>query len=118
MKKTGEQARKVTNLYRSYRFITILFFACAPLFASYLDRERAVVVIVPAVDAVAKPLQLLDPTHCVDELYADLPFSPEVGPNSCPRIHQFIYNEVGTCLEITQDGTEMLIEFPHLYHKN
>ncbi len=106
-------------MFRNYRVILIIFlFAYTPLFASYLDRERAVVVIAPVVDAVAKPLQLLDPTHSTEDLYAALPFSPEVGPNSCPRIHQFIYNEVGTCLEITQDGTEMLIEFPHLYHQN
>lgn len=86
-------------------------------YGSYLDQDKAVIVIVPVADAVGNPLQCTDLGRPVEDLYRSLPFSPEAGP-VCPRIHQFIFNEVGHHLDTTPDGSEVLIEFPHLYHQN
>ena len=77
-------------------------------FASYLEHENAVMVIVPVADAVGTPLQNIQD-------YDSLAFSPETGPHSCPRIHQFVFNEVGICKQLTPEGTQMLVEFPHLF---
>lgn len=103
-------------------FFRSLFFApfvlIFSLSGSYLDQECVVWVRQPVADAVGKPLQLLDPASPVEQLYETLSFSPEVGANACPRIHQFIYNEVGRKVQTSDNGQEILVEFPHLFCEN
>ncbi len=101
---------------RRFFLLFLVFFLQYTIFASYLDRENAVVVIVPVTDSVGKPLGNGSPDCAVDSLYAKIPFSPE-SPNTCPRIRQFLYNEVGICTQITPDGTEACIEFPHVFYQ-
>jgi hypothetical protein len=86
------------------------------LCASYLDQENTVMIAAPVVDSAGEPLQQLEPQKSVEEIYNSLPFSPEKPLKSCPRIHQFLFNEVGKVVK--QDGAETYVEFPHLFYEN
>ncbi len=82
------------------------------LVGTYFEDPQAVVIAVPVADAVGNPLHSLDPMVPVEDLYRQLPFSPDVR-GTCHRIHQLLYNEVGTVLK--QEGDELLVEFPHFF---
>ncbi len=89
---------------------------CALFFSTFLSAQEigcAVVVIVPVADIVGKSFAEIDPTTPVEESYRNIPFSPEVGPYSCPRTHQALFNEVGRVLE--QRGEELLVEFTNFF---
>lgn len=79
----------------------------------YGHNEQAVVVKVPVADCLGKAAEEIDPKMRPEEFYAHLAYSPEKGPDSCPRVHQCLFNEVGVICEEKKD--EVLVEFPHLY---
>ncbi len=83
------------------------------LHASFLMQDKAVVISVPVADCIGMSAQKIDPSCTTDSFYDQLPFSPEKGPYSCPRIHQCLFNEMGIICE--EKGDELLIEFPHFY---
>ena len=98
--------------------LVLLLSSVLHLFGSYLDLDNAVVVIVPVADAIGRPLQSIDSSRPVEELYDNLSFSPQEGPNSCPRLHQFVQNQVGRQVGSTPDGKEIEVEFPDGYYEN
>lgn len=79
----------------------------------FTKKDQAVVVKVPITDCLGKSAQKIDPSISVEDFYHNIPYSPEYGSYSCPRIHQCLYNEMGTLIKETED--EVLVEFPHFY---
>lgn len=84
------------------------------LLCSYFDNGQAVVVVVPVADGLGRPAQQIAPQMSAQEFYDNLAFSPEQGPDSCPRIHQCLFNESGEVREKT--GDEYFVVFPHFYY--
>lgn len=58
------------------------------------DTSNLYVVAVPVCDAPTKPITLVDINKSAEELYDELPYSPEKGSRSCYRAHQLLFNEV------------------------
>ena len=87
--------------------VSIITFSLS-ISASYFDQANVAMIAVPVTDALSKPAQT-DPAMA----YASLPYSPDSSIDTCPRVHQLLFNEVGIVKE-EQNG-QVLIEFPHFF---
>lgn len=90
--------------------VLIIIFGCASLMP-----YRAVVQV-PVADCLIKPTQDIDASQHPEDIYDNLPLSPEKGSNSCPRCHQILFNEVVEVLEETVDGQVKIIILNPLFY--
>lgn len=91
--------------YKQY-ILTVLFFS----YSSFLRSQKAV-VIVPVADLLGTPLSKKSPHS-----YDNLPLSGGTFQfyDSCPRIHQLLFNEIVEVLEQCNDQVQ--ITTPHIYY--
>lgn len=101
-----------------YRYFILVVGFSSLLSAAYLEKPHAVIIKVPIADCLGLAARDIDPSlqaaESTEEFYAQLAYSPEIGPYSCGRVHQCLFNEVGIIKE--EKGDELLVEFPHFYY--
>lgn len=73
-------------------------------------------VIVPVADLIGSPIQHFYPHVSIEKGYATIPLcGGDTNPfNSCPRMHQLLFNETVTILETR--GPEVRVEIPHFFY--
>jgi len=119
--------RKDRMLNLRYLIVVISLYAgfnygsCLDGSGSYFEQEGAVIITVPIADCLFTAAQDIDTSlrgasssTSIEDFYAYLAFSPDSGPNSCPRVHQCLYHDAGIVRE--EKGEELFIEFPHFYY--
>ncbi len=79
-----------------YIILSLIFSLSTLLSGPYPDTPCVVVIKIPVDDWLGKPSQDIDPSKSSRELYDTLAFQGDSGSYSCPRLHQCLYNEVGT----------------------
>lgn len=89
-----------------YLLITTLF-----LYLSIIAYSEKGVILVPVADLIGEPLS----AHPIN-LYDHLPLCSQKlnTKNSCPRLHQSLYNEIVIILK--EKGDELLIAIPQLFY--
>lgn len=85
--------------------------------ANYWDKKKLFnkgLVIIPVADAVIKSMKSYDNAKSVDELYKELPMSPEKGLYGFLRLHQLLFNEVVSVLKV--EDQEVECQFPGFFY--
>ena len=99
--------------HNHYIFMVFILMLGASAFAK---KAYKAVVIVPIADGVGSPIQTFFPESSPTKAYANLPVSGGMPLSSscCPRLHQFLFNEIGTVIK--EEGPEVLIKISNCFY--
>lgn len=97
------------------RLYGIIFISTFSWAFCVLSGDKAV-IIVPVADLIGQPMRVFHARKPVHTAYNELPWWQGLSPqdNTCPRLHQALFNEMVTVIKTTKD--EALVRIPNIYY--